>query len=107
VERLFAVASLRAKARGAGLTDLTAQGTYVRFAPVELAESAQLRLKRLYPGTVLKPAVRTILVPRPMTARVGGRPLRDGEVLAWAGQLIDAVLTGSVAAAAAVGTATR
>ncbi len=106
VERLFAVASLRAKARGAGLTDLTAQGTYVRFAPVELAESAQLRLKRLFPGTLLKPAVRTVLVPRPTTARVGGRPLRDGEILDWASTLIDAVLGGSVAAAAAVGTST-
>jgi transcription-repair coupling factor (superfamily II helicase) len=94
VERLFAVASLRARARRAGLTDVTAQGTYIRFAPVTLAESAQLRLKRLYPGTVLKPAVRAVLVPRPTTARVGGRPLRDAEVLAWAGELIDAVLAG-------------
>jgi transcription-repair coupling factor (superfamily II helicase) len=92
VDRLFAVASLRARARGVGLTDITAQGSYVRFAPVELPESAQLRLKRLHPGTVLKPAVRTILVPRPMTARVGGRPLRDAEVLAWARELIDAVI---------------
>jgi transcription-repair coupling factor (superfamily II helicase) len=101
VERLFAVASLRAHARRAGLTDVTAQGTYIRFAPVTLAESAQLRLKRLYPGTVLKPAVRAILVPRPTTARVGGRPLRDAEVLAWARELVDAVLLGSVAQAAA------
>ena len=51
--------------RGAGLSDVTAQGKFVRFAPVELPESAQLRLKRLYPGAVLKPAVRTVLVPWP------------------------------------------
>ena len=92
VERLFAVASLRAAARAAGLTDITAQGQYVRFAPVTLAESAQLRLKRLFPGTVLKPAVRAVLVPRPTTARVGGRPLRDAEVLAWARRLVEDVL---------------
>src|SRR5699024_8035246 len=62
VERLFAVARVRVKARTAGLTDITGQGKYIRFAPVELPESAQVRLKRIYPGTVLKPAVRTILV---------------------------------------------
>ncbi|MHB1064331.1 MAG: transcription-repair coupling factor, partial [Georgenia sp.] len=106
VERLFAVAALRDRARDLGLTDITAQGKYVRFAPVELAESAQLRLKRLYPGTVLKPAVRTILVPYPMTARLGGKPLRDVALMAWVRELLDAVLSGSVAAAAKVGTGT-
>uniref|UniRef100_UPI002028C744 transcription-repair coupling factor n=1 Tax=Actinotalea sp. C106 TaxID=2908644 RepID=UPI002028C744 len=104
VENLFAVAAFRNRARGAGLTDVTAQGKFVRFAPVELAESATLRLKRLYPGTVLKPAVRTALVPFPTTARIGGRPLAGREVLAWAAELIEAVLGGDVAAAAAVGT---
>ncbi|KAE8764875.1 transcription-repair coupling factor [Georgenia thermotolerans] len=103
VERLFAVAALRDKAREVGLSDITAQGKYVRFAPVELPESAQLRLKRLYPGTVLKPAVRTILVPYPMTARLGGKPLKDVALLEWVGQVIDAVLKDSVAAAATVG----
>ncbi|WP_413451179.1 transcription-repair coupling factor [Georgenia phoenicis] len=105
VERLFAVAQLRMRARAVGLSDITAQGKYVRFAPVELPESAQLRLKRLYPGTVLKPAVRTILVPFPMTAKVAGKPLHDAALLVWAGELIEAVLTDSVAAAAQVATA--
>ena len=104
VERLFAVAALRTRARAVGLTDITAQGRYVRFAPVELPESAQLRLKRLYPGTVLKPAIRTILVPFPRTAKVGGKPLHDAALLVWAGELIEAVLSGSVAAAAQVAT---
>ncbi|MCA5892862.1 transcription-repair coupling factor [Isoptericola sp. NEAU-Y5] len=104
---LFDVASFRNHARRAGLADVTAQGKYVRFAPVDLAESTQLRLKRLYPGTVLKPAIRAVLVPFPTTARIGGRPLRGAEVLTWARQLIDAVVLGEVSAAAAVGTTTR
>ena len=103
-ERLLDVARLRVVARRAGLTEIAAQGTQVRFGPVELPESAQLRLKRLYPGSLVKPATRTILVPRPMTARVGGQPVRDGAVLLWAKDVIEAVLLGSVAAAAAVGT---
>ncbi|MDM7855587.1 transcription-repair coupling factor [Cellulomonas alba] len=104
VDNLFEVAEFRQHVRAAGLTDVTAQGKFVRFAPLELPESAQLRLKRLYPGAVLKPAVRTVLVPFPTTARIGGRPLHGSELLAWARQLIDAVVVGDVSAAATVGT---
>lgn len=104
VANLFAVARFRLHARRAGLTDITAQGKFVRFAPVELPESAQLRLKRLYPGTVLKPALRTVLVPFPTTARIGGKPLHGGAILDWVRELIDAVILGDVSAAAAVGT---
>ena len=57
----------------------------------------QLRLQRLYPKSLVKDAVHTILVPKPMTARVGGQPLRDTAVLQWASDLIRAVLLGSVA----------
>ncbi len=102
VTNLLAVAAFRVNARRAGLSEVTAAGNHIRFAPVELPESAQLRLKRLYPGSLVKDAVRTILVPRPLTARVGGQPLRDTAVLQWAAEVVDAVLLGSVPAAAAV-----
>ena len=102
VDALFEVARFRQHARGVGLSDVTAQGKFVRFAPVELPESAQLRLKRLYPGAVLKPALRTVLVPFPTTARIGGTPLSGANLLTWARQFVDAVLRADVAAAAAV-----
>jgi transcription-repair coupling factor (superfamily II helicase) len=98
VERLFEVAQLRALVRQAGLSEVVAQGTKIRFFPVELPESASLRLSRLYPGTIIKPAVRTILVPRPSTARVGGEPLRDAALLQWVTELIGAVWQGQKAA---------
>jgi transcription-repair coupling factor (superfamily II helicase) len=47
---------------------------------------------RLYPGTVVKVATRTILVPRPTTARVGGTPITGLPLLDWARVLVDAVL---------------
>ena len=92
VTNLFEVARFRMLARGAGLTEVSLAGNTIRFAPVELPESAQLRLQRLYPGTLVKHAVRTILVPKPMTARVGGQPLRDVELLHWCRDLVQAVL---------------
>jgi transcription-repair coupling factor (superfamily II helicase) len=92
VELLFAVAAFRILAAGAGLTEVVAQGNRIRLAPVELPESATLRLTRLYPGTTVKPAVRTILVPAPRTARVGGEPLRGADLLEWVTQLVQSVL---------------
>ena len=78
-------------------------GKQVRFAPISLPESKELRLKRLYPGTLLKPALDVALVPAPMTARVGGKPLRDAEVLAWATEFVRAVLLDQTASVAAAG----
>jgi transcription-repair coupling factor (superfamily II helicase) len=92
VERLFDVAKLRALLRTVQVTELVAQGAKIRLFPVQLPESATLRLTRLYPGTIVKPAVRTILVPRPTAAGTGGEPLRDRELLEWATQLVQAVL---------------
>ena len=101
VENLLAVARFRLLARHAGLTEVAAQGNHVRFGPVQLPDSARVRLNRLYPGSQFKEAVRTVLVPRPSTARIGGQPLRDVAILTWAGQLVEGVLLANVAAAAA------
>jgi transcription-repair coupling factor (superfamily II helicase) len=99
-EALFSVAAFRNHARLAGVTDVIAQGKFIKFAPVELPESAQMRLKRLYPGSMLKPAVRAILVPFPTSARIGGTALRGSAILDWARQLIEAVVVGDISAGA-------
>ncbi|GAA4876991.1 transcription-repair coupling factor [Serinicoccus chungangensis] len=102
VQTLLEVARLRTVARAAGISDIAVQGQLVRFAPVEnLRDSQQLRLTRVYKGTIIKPALRQILVPVPKTAPVGGKPLRDQDILDWASQLIHAVLLDDIAAASA------
>lgn len=106
VENLLEVARLRVVAREARIGDIGLQGKVVRFGPVKaLRDSQELRLMRLYPGTIIKEALGTILVPAPMTARVGGKPLRDVEVLTWARQLISAVLLDDIASAGSAATA--
>ncbi|WP_407286795.1 transcription-repair coupling factor [Streptomyces sp. BP-8] len=92
VENLLLVAGLRMLARACGVSDITLQGANIRFGPVELRESQELRLKRLYPRTVLKPATRQILVPRPTTGRIGGKPLVGRELLAWVGEFLTTIL---------------
>ena len=66
-------------------------GSSVRFAPVELAESATMRLARLYPRSTIKPATRTVLIPRPMTASLGGEPLINVDLLEWVGGVLKVV----------------
>jgi transcription-repair coupling factor (superfamily II helicase) len=114
VLNLLEVAKLRERARRAGLTDITLQGSHVRFAPVELPESREVRVQRLYPRTVLKPAVRTMLVPVPKAVPghqqasgrqsavvpLGAQPLRDQELLTWCCELVEAVFGGLQAPAA-------
>ena len=95
---LLQVASLRARARQAGLTDISLAGRNIRFAPVDLPDSAQVRLKRLHPKALLKPALSTMLVPRPSTAVVGGQPLRDAPLLVWVREVIDTIIDKQVKA---------
>jgi transcription-repair coupling factor (superfamily II helicase) len=107
VRNLIEVARLRTVARAAGIKDIAVQGNTIRFGPVELRESQELRLQRLYPGSIIKEALGTILVPKPMTARVGGQPLRNHAVLEWAGAVIRTVVMDNVGEAARVATSTR
>ena len=91
VETLLAVASFRVRCRTVGLREVVLQGAVIRFAPVELAESATMRINRMYPGSMLKAATRTLLVPRPREAVMGGQPIRDRALLAWALDVVHAM----------------
>ncbi|GAA3742234.1 transcription-repair coupling factor [Salinactinospora qingdaonensis] len=91
VDNLLSVARFRVLAKSAGLTDVVLQGNQIRFAPVELRESQQLRLRRLYPKSVLKEATQTLLVPAPKSGGLGGKPLRDLDLLKWCSELVTAI----------------
>ncbi len=122
VLNLLQVARLRAKARRAGLTDITQQGNHIRFAPVELPESRQVRVQRLYPRTLIKATVRTMLVPVPKAGTragsrdqgsgrssassgsvtpIGAPSMRDSELLGWCEDLVDAIFGEELATAPA------
>ncbi len=104
VERLLKVAAFRQVCREHGVTEVTLQGSSLRLAPVELADSAQVRLKRLYPKAVYKAAVRTVSVPRPTEGSAGGRigapPLRDEALLDWCTKLVESLAAAPAAASA-------
>lgn len=91
VERLFLLARLRTMLRQLGITEVITQGKYLRFSPVELADSQALRLKRLYPGSVIKSTTRQVLVPTKSTRRADAPDLHDEELVAWIENLIKTI----------------
>ena len=99
-ERLFKISHLREVCRRAGIAEVTQAGRNIRFAPVQLPDSRQARLKRLYPGSMLKPAIRVLMIPMPT---VGGRrmgeqkPLEGEHLLEWVEQVISSVFLATIA----------
>ncbi|KOX18328.1 transcription-repair coupling factor [Nocardiopsis sp. NRRL B-16309] len=91
VDNLMAVARFRVLAKSAGLSDVVMQGSQIRFAPVELRESQELRLRRMYPKSIRKEAAKTLLVPVPKAGGMGAKPLRDLELLKWCTDLVNAI----------------
>ncbi len=92
VVALTLVARFRARARQAGLREITVLGKNLRFAPVTLPDSRVVRLQRMYPRSIVKTQVESVLVPRPGTPGATGRPLEGIALLEWARVVIDTVI---------------
>jgi transcription-repair coupling factor (superfamily II helicase) len=82
-QRLVAMARLRLLCREYGVTEVTAASeTTLRVAPLALADSQQLRLKRMYPGASYRATTSTISMPIPRTGSGVSAPrIRDVELL--------------------------
>ncbi|BBX20506.1 transcription-repair coupling factor [Mycolicibacterium duvalii] len=91
--RLVAVARLRLLARAAGVTEVgTSSASTVRISPLTLADSAQLRLKRLYAGSAYRATTSTVQVPIPRAGSGVGAPrIRDLELVAFVAGLLLAI----------------
>jgi transcription-repair coupling factor (superfamily II helicase) len=95
VVTLLDVARFRQVCRAHGVSEVTVQGSRLRFAPVTLRDSQLVRLNRLYPQAAYKSTVKTLSVPRPTEGsnRIGAPPLRDRDLLDWCTRLVTSVLT--------------
>ncbi|GAA1332143.1 transcription-repair coupling factor [Pseudonocardia xinjiangensis] len=94
VRNLLAVAAFRQTCRSLGVAEVAVAGNGIRIGPVDLPDSAQMRLKRLHPKAVYRPAARAVVVPKPVeSGRIGGAPLRDVELLEWCAKLLRDLLS--------------
>jgi transcription-repair coupling factor (superfamily II helicase) len=91
-ERLVAVARLRLLCRAAGITEVSApSAATLRLSPVTLPDSAQVRLKRMYPAAHYRATTSTVQVPIPREGGVGAPRLRDVELLQMVANLVTAL----------------
>jgi len=66
------------------LTEVVWQGKFLKVAPITLPESAQLRLERLYPGTLIKQATKSALIARNSAPNwLENASVGDTSVLSW------------------------
>ncbi|MBS1691003.1 MAG: transcription-repair coupling factor [Actinobacteria bacterium] len=88
--RLVAVARLRLLCREYGVTEIGAMSeSTMRLAPLQLPDSAQLRLKRLYPGAHYRATTSVVQVPIPRAGNGVGSPrIRDLELVQMVAGLI-------------------
>ena len=90
---LLAVAQLRALAKSHGIREVVATGKFLRLAPLTLPESRQLRLARLYPGSLYKGPTRTALITLPKNpAWNPSKPVAeivDTSLLTWVTEVVD------------------
>jgi transcription-repair coupling factor (superfamily II helicase) len=89
-QRLVAVARLRLLFRQYGITEISAiSESTLRLSPLQLADSQQLRLKRLYPGAHYRATTSTVQVPIPRAGSGVGAPrIRDLELVAMVAGLV-------------------
>ena len=88
---LLNVAALRAFAKSLGVREVVAAGKFLRISPLVLPESKQLRLNRLFPGSLYKSASNTVMIAIPRAAAwtptaQGSAPIGDTSLLEWAGK---------------------
>jgi transcription-repair coupling factor (superfamily II helicase) len=92
-QRLVAVARLRLLCRHYGVTEVAATGTgsatTLRITPLTLLDSAQVRLKRLYPAAGYRATTSTVQVPIPRAGTGMGAPrIRDLELVQMVADLL-------------------
>jgi transcription-repair coupling factor (superfamily II helicase) len=89
---LVAAARLRLLCRAAGITEVSApSAATVRLSPIALPDSAQVRLKRMYPSANYRATTATVQVPIPRAGGIGAPRIRDVELLQMVADLVTAL----------------
>jgi transcription-repair coupling factor (superfamily II helicase) len=81
---LIAVSRLRRMAVKAGLSEVVTMGPNLRIAPAELADSMQVRLQRMYPGSRYFAQTASVTIPIPTA-------LDDADLIDWTSTVLVAI----------------
>ncbi len=84
VQRLAVISRLRVICKEFGVTEIQTMGQHIKISPMELADSKQVRLKRLYPQSTYRAATRQVSVAIPREGRgLRAKPVRDVALVQW------------------------
>nr|WP_245610595.1 transcription-repair coupling factor [Gulosibacter bifidus] len=99
VQTLITVSRIRRMAAELGLSEVVAMGRVLRITPAKLADSKQVRLRRMYPEAKYQDATHILTVPLPNASRPG-QTVGDAEFLEWILGLFRAIFDATPDAAA-------
>jgi transcription-repair coupling factor (superfamily II helicase) len=71
-----------------GLSEVVTMGGNLRAGPSALADSVQVRLQRMYPGSKYFSQNSMVTVPMPV---INGEPLADADLIAWTSSFLVAI----------------
>ncbi|CRK49497.1 Transcription-repair-coupling factor [Rhodococcus sp. RD6.2] len=106
VGRLVSVAKLRLLCRAYGIEEVAVTGTQLKISPMQLPDSKQLRLKRMYSAAQYRATTGMIQMPLPRTGGVGSDRVRDVQLLQYIADFLlamDGKAAGAVDVSVAVG----
>ncbi|GLB64235.1 transcription-repair-coupling factor [Dietzia sp. NCCP-2495] len=93
--RVVSVARLRLVAQKYRVREIVLAGSRLRVGPLDLLDSQQMRLKRMYPSAQYRATQKTVLLPLPKAAGAragaGGEKARDDEMLQYAADFLTAM----------------
>ena len=93
-ESLLRIAKLRSYVKSRGITDFAVQGKYVKIAPLAPSESLEMKINRLYPGSIVKSVTKVVMIARPQSAawESAADQIGDTSLLDWAVELAETLL---------------
>ena len=84
IQMLAVLSRLRLLCRDLQVTEVVATGSKISFSPIELQDSTQVRLKRLFPAENYRATTKIVLIPAPKRGQgMRAVPLRDTELVQW------------------------
>ncbi|HIW95055.1 MAG TPA: transcription-repair coupling factor, partial [Candidatus Corynebacterium gallistercoris] len=84
IQMIAVVSRLRLLCRDLNVHEVVATGSKISFSPIDLQESEQVRLKRLFPAANYRATTKIVLIPAPKQGQgMRAVPLRDVELVQW------------------------
>ncbi|MDO4913588.1 MAG: helicase-related protein, partial [Bifidobacteriaceae bacterium] len=89
LEILFDLTKLRNRARSMGISELIMQGRNLRIGKVQLPQSLQMRISRIYKGSQYRPVTKTLLIPTPFEGSLGSGAMNGTQIIQWVDQVLE------------------